>query len=217
MQTKIYQKVLKANDVIAEENRNLIKKYNIFAVNLVGSPGSGKTTLLERTIEQLGNEINFGVIEGDLATSNDADRIKKYNIPVAQINTQGACHLDALMVKQPLSDLPLSEIDVLFIENVGNLVCPAGYDLGENKRVVIMSVPEGDDKPAKYPLIFRKSDAVVITKIDLLDYFDFSIETAYKYAKIVNKNLNLASLSSKTKENFDEWINWLKCNLGSHT
>ena len=113
------------------------------------------------------------------------------------------------MVKQPLVDLPLSELDVVFIENVGNLICPAGYDLGEDKRVVVMSVPEGDDKPAKYPLIFRGSKAVVITKIDLLDYFNFSIENTYKYAKIINKDLKLLSLSSKTKENFNEWINWL--------
>jgi len=171
---RVFTNILKANENIAQKNREIFNKNKVYTINLMSSPGSGKTSLLERTIDSLKNELRIAVIEGDLQTTKDAERIEKYNIPVTQINTDGACHLDANMVASVLDSYNFKEIDLFVIENVGNLVCPAGYDLGEEDRVVMVSIPEGDDKPIKYPLIFHNANVLIINKIDLLPYTNFN-------------------------------------------
>ena len=162
----VERKILKKNDEVASENRQIFKENNIFTINLLSSPGSGKTSLLEKSMEQLNNSIKLGVVEGDVQTDNDAQRIAKYNVPVVQIVTNGGCHLEAKLVQNALENFELSSLDMLVIENVGNLVCPANYDLGEEKKIVMVSTTEGDDKPSKYPSMFRVSDVMIINKID---------------------------------------------------
>lgn len=172
------KKILKANDQLAAERRNVLNKHDVFCVNLVGSPGAGKTALLESLFEAMGPSVSHCVIEGDIAGQVDAERIEKRGVPVVQINTEGMCHLDANMVAAASEGLALDGIDVLWIENVGNLVCTAGYDLGEHLRLVALSTPEGDDKIVKYPAIFQRSNALVVTKIDLLSHLDFDVNKA---------------------------------------
>ncbi len=205
----VERKVLEKNDEVADDLRRGFKKKNITVLNLLSSPGSGKTTLLERTLEKLG-DVKTAVIEGDVQTDNDAQRIAKYNVPVVQIVTNGGCHLDAMLVRDALSNLQLDEAKLLFIENVGNLVCPASYDLGEDKKVVIISTTEGDDKPLKYPKMFRVADVCVLNKIDLLDYVDFDVDVFLQNALRINPNLVFFHASAKTGAGIDEWIDWLK-------
>ena len=207
---KVFTNILKANDSIAQKNRDLFNKNKVYTINLMSSPGSGKTSLLERTIDSLSSELKIAVIEGDLQTTNDAERIEKYNIPVTQINTDGACHLDANMVDGVLGSYNFKEVDLLVIENVGNLVCPAGFDLGEEDRVVMVSTPEGDDKPIKYPVIFRKARVVLINKIDLLAHTNFSIAKIKKDSLNINPNLEIFEISCKTGEGLVNWFGWLK-------
>jgi len=210
----VHTSLLAANDALAKLNREHFEAMGIVAINLISSPGSGKTTLLEHTIEKLGNDIRIGVIEGDIETERDADRIRAKGVPVIQLTTGGACHLDAsmthkglhLLEKEPGGD----EIDLLFIENVGNLVCPATFDLGEHKRVVLVSVPEGPDKPAKYPKAFTSSDIFLITKTDLLPYFDFPVPEAKAEALRLNPKLTVMDFSSTTGEGFDVWLQYLR-------
>jgi hydrogenase nickel incorporation protein HypB len=205
---------LAANDALAKLNRQHFKEMGAVALNLISSPGSGKTTLLEHTIEKLGDEIRIGVIEGDIETERDADRIRAKGVPVIQLTTGGACHLDAsmthkgihLLEKEPGGD----KIDLLFIENVGNLVCPATFDLGEHKRIVLVSVPEGPDKPAKYPKAFTSSDVFLITKTDLLPYFDFPVPEAKSEALHLNPKLTVMDFSSTTGVGFDVWLQYLR-------
>src|SRR5450759_1635152 len=178
MEIKVLRNVLEANDALASENRRLLREKGIYTINLIASPGAGKTAVLERTIDGLKGEFRIAVVEGDVAGSADAVRIGRHQVPVIQINTGGDCHLNANMVRSALGDLPLAEIDLLFIENVGNLVCPAGFDIGEEIKVVILSVAEGDDKPEKYPLIFERSSAMVLNKLDLMGMVDFDMEKA---------------------------------------
>ncbi len=204
------QDILQKNKLLAERNRGYFEGRNILAINLVSSPGSGKTTLLEKTITEMKDEIPFYIIEGDQQTLNDANRIMATGAPVVQINTGSGCHLDASMVKRALKELDVSENAVLMIENVGNLVCPAMFDLGESYRVVIISVTEGDDKPIKYPDMFRTSDICIINKTDLLPYVDFDIEKAKDYALRVNHHLKFFELSAKSGEGMDAWYTWLK-------
>lgn len=211
---KVHQSLLAANDAIAAENRAHFEAMGMVAVNMISSPGSGKTTLLEKTIEQLKGMIRIGVIEGDIETDRDAQRIRAKGVPVVQITTGGACHLDAaqihkglhLLEKEPGGD----KIDLLFIENVGNLVCPATFNLGEHQRVVLVSVPEGPDKPAKYPKSFISSQVFVITKTDLLPYFDFPVAEAKADALHLNPKLQIMPLSSTTGEGFTAWIEYLE-------
>lgn len=205
----VLSKILGKNDVQADENRMHFQNYNILAVNLMSSPGAGKTLLLEKTIEILKDRIKIGVIEGDLETSKDADRIKAKGVPAYQITTGKACHLDAFMVHEGIHNLPLEELDMVFIENVGNLVCPASFDVGSHLNVVLLSIPEGDDKPAKYPVIFDRADAVLITKVDLLPYIDFDVENAEKEIRKINPKANIIILSAKTSEGIDRWINYI--------
>ncbi|NQT76513.1 MAG: hydrogenase nickel incorporation protein HypB [Bacteroidetes bacterium] len=204
------QDVLQKNNLLAERNRGYFEGRNIMAINLVSSPGSGKTSLLEKTITKLKEEIPFYIIEGDQQTLNDANRIMATGAPVVQINTGSGCHLDASMVNRALKELDVSEDAVLMIENVGNLVCPAMFDLGEAHRLVIISVTEGDDKPIKYPDMFRSSDICIINKTDLLPYVDFDIEKAKDYALRVNHQLKFFELSAKSGEGMDAWFTWLK-------
>ena len=178
MEIKVMKNILGENEKIAEENRKFFRDKKVFVINLMGSPGSGKTTLLEKTLAHLAKKINVAVIEGDLFTARDAERIERQNIPVVQINTAGGCHLDAPMIKRAAESLDLDKIDLLIVENVGNLVCPAEFDVGENMKAVVLSITEGDDKPLKYPLIFKESAVVVLNKIDLLPYTNFDIEQA---------------------------------------
>ena len=201
--------VLNKNDLLAERNRGFFEALNILALNLVSSPGSGKTTLLEKTIEKLKDEIKFYVIEGDQQTMNDAGRIDQAGAPVVQINTGNGCHLDAAMINKALKRLDISDDGILMIENVGNLVCPSLFDLGEALRVVIISVTEGDDKPLKYPTMFETSHICVINKTDLLPYVDFDVEKTREYALRVNPELKFFEVSVKSGEGMEDWFNFL--------
>jgi hydrogenase nickel incorporation protein HypB len=203
------QNILSKNELIAERNRGYFEGSEVLALNLVSSPGSGKTTLLERTIADLGSKMDCAVIEGDQQTMNDAERIQKAGAPVIQVNTGNGCHLDALMVNKAMKQLELKRNSILFIENVGNLVCPSLFDLGESKRVVIISVTEGDDKPAKYPTMFETAQLCIINKTDLLPYVDFKLEKVKSTALQVNPRLEFISLSAKTGEGLQAWYDWL--------
>jgi len=205
----IERKVLEKNDQIANELRSKFRSKNMFVINLLSSPGSGKTSLIERTVEYLKDKINISVIVGDVQTDNDAKRIGKLGIPVVQIITHGACHLEAQLVRDAFAKIENESTDLLIIENVGNLVCPAGYDLGEDKKVVIISTTEGDDKPLKYPAMFRNSSAMVINKIDLIPYVNSSVEVIKNNARLINSALQIFELSCKTNDGIQEWCNWL--------
>ncbi|MCG8484239.1 MAG: hydrogenase nickel incorporation protein HypB [Clostridia bacterium] len=205
--------VLNKNNLLAERNRGYFEAKNILALNLVSSPGSGKTSLLERTIKEIGSEVSFYVIEGDQQTMNDAERIESAGAPVVQVNTGNGCHLDADMINKAVKKLEVKDNAALIIENVGNLVCPSMFDLGESKRVVVISTTEGEDKPLKYPNMFSTSDICVINKTDLLPYLDFDIEKAKEYALKVNHHLTFFELSVKTGEGMDKWYAWLKTQL----
>jgi len=204
------QDILQKNNLLAERNRGFFEAKNIRTINLVSSPGSGKTSLLERTITDMKAEIPFFIIEGDQQTLNDAERIDATGAPVVQVNTGSGCHLDASMVHRALKELDVKDDSLLVIENVGNLVCPSMFDLGESHRVVIISVTEGDDKPIKYPDMFRTSDICIINKIDLLPYVDFDVEKAKDYALRVNHHLKFFELSAKNGEGMSAWYEWLK-------
>jgi hydrogenase nickel incorporation protein HypB len=210
----VHASLFAANDALARANREHFDETGAVALNLISSPGSGKTTLLEHTIEALKGEINIGVIEGDIETERDAERIRAKGVPVIQLTTGGACHLDAAMTHKGFHRLQKEpggqNIDLLFIENVGNLVCPATFDLGEHERVVLVSVPEGPDKPAKYPKAFTSSHTFLITKTDLLPYFDFPLEEATGDALRLNPQLKTMNLSSKTGEGMEQWLDYLR-------
>ncbi len=215
----VNQSLLAANTRQAEENRRHFDATGTLAVNLISSPGSGKTTLLEQTIEHLGSELRIGVIEGDIETERDAARIRAKGVPAVQITTGGACHLDARLVHRGLHDLEKEgegkPFDIVFIENVGNLVCPATFDLGEHERVILLSVPEGSDKPVKYPKSFISADSFLITKTDLIDYFDFSITEARREALRLNPELRIFELSVTTGTGLDAWLDYLRQRAGS--
>ena len=210
MEIKVVKNILEANEVIAAQNRALFDEKGIYVLNLMGSPGAGKTTLLEQTIEQVKNKLKIGVIEGDVETSRDAERIATHGIPAVQINTGGACHLDGNMVRGGLKELDLDQINLLIVENVGNLVCPAEFRIGEDDKAMIISVTEGDDKPLKYPLMFQVSTVLLLNKIDLLPYVDFNRERFQSDALKVNPKLKIIPLSCKTGEGLSNWYNWIE-------
>jgi hydrogenase nickel incorporation protein HypB len=216
MKVTVLSHILEANDAIADEIRGILASNRVLAINMMSSPGAGKTTLLERTIERLKTDgVRVGVIEGDIATTRDSDRLRKFDIPIVQINTGSACHLDANMTKNALVNLDCSSIDVLFVENVGNLVCPAEFKIGEDHKVMLLSVTEGDEKPLKYPLMFRESSAMLINKIDLLPYTNFKMDEAKGNALKINPRLMILPLSCTTGEGLDSWINWVKAELAA--
>ncbi len=206
---KVEQDIMGINNLMAERNRGYFEARNITAINLMSSPGSGKTTLLEKTISRLNRKRPVYIIEGDQQTMNDAYRIEAAGAPVVQVNTGNGCHLDAEMINRAVKKLDIAAGSVLLIENVGNLVCPSLFDLGEAERVVIISVTEGEDKPAKYPTIFENADLCIINKTDLLPYVDFNIEKAREYALRINHNLEFIELSATTEEGFEKWMDWL--------
>ena len=203
------RKILRANDQLAEENRARFKQSGAYAVNMVGSPGCGKTTFLEALFRNLDGRAAPAVIEGDIASSIDAERIEKLGIPVVQINTDGACHLDATMVTAAADSLELEKIGLLVIENVGNLVCPAGFDLGENLRIVLLSISEGDDKIAKYPVIFQRSDALIITKTDLLEHSNFNVDRAIGDMRRLAPKAEIFQVSALHNNGMDKVADWL--------
>ena len=206
----VLHSLLHENDHTAKHNRDHFDQHNVLAVNLMSSPGAGKTALLEATIQQLDSNIKIAVIEGDLETENDAERIRKHGVKAIQIATGSACHLDAHMIHQALHNLDLTEFDIVFIENVGNLVCPASFDLGQHLNVTLLSVPEGDDKPAKYPVMFRTSDLVLISKCDLLPILDdFKPERAINYLHDIASTAPVMELSSKDKSGMPQWLDWI--------
>ena len=206
----VVEKVLSANDKLAQENRAILDKAGVFAINLMASPGAGKTSVIEQTIPRLADKLRVGVIDGDVATSIDADRATEAGaFSVVQINTGGECHLDAVMLHEALPNLDLANMDMLVVENVGNLICPANFKLGTHKSILIASVPEGDDKPYKYPGMYRGVDALVINKIDLLPYIPFRMDYFRKGVEILNPGLVTFPVSCKTGEGIDAWIEWL--------
>lgn len=206
----VLHSLLHENDHTAKHNREHFDQHNVLAINLMSSPGSGKTALLEATIQQMGEGLRIAVIEGDLETENDAERIRKHGVKAIQIATGSACHLDAHMIHQALHNLDLSEYDIVFIENVGNLVCPASFDLGQHLNVALLSVPEGDDKPAKYPVMFRTADLVMISKCDLLPILDdFDPERAKKYLQDIASTAPVIALSAKNLSGMNNWIEWV--------
>lgn len=205
----IEQDILLENNLLAERNRGFFEAKNIFVINLMSSPGSGKTSLLEKTLNDLKGKIDIFVIEGDQQTMNDAKRIEATGTPVVQVNTGNGCHLDSAMINRAVKKLEIKENSLLFIENVGNLVCPSLFDLGENLRVVIMSITEGEDKPLKYPTMFQSADICIFTKLDLLPHLDYNLEVAKKHALEVNHHLGFFELSAKSGEGIESWIKWL--------
>ena len=213
----IERKVLEKNDEIAQQNRALFSQHGIFVFNLVSSPGSGKTSILERTLEYLKGKVQIAVIEGDVQTDIDAKRIALYNIPVVQIVTRGGCHLDAQLVHDALNNLPLPNIKILIIENVGNLVCPANYDLGESMKVVVASTTEGDDKPLKYPAMFRIASALIVNKIDLVPYVNCDLKRLERNALQINPQLKIFETSCTTNQGISDWAEWLASRVHQHS
>jgi hydrogenase nickel incorporation protein HypB len=209
MKVSVVRNILEANERIAEQNRTLFSENRLFVINLMSSPGAGKTSLLERTIDALKGELRIGVIEGDIQSTRDAERVAKKGIPVVQINTGGACHLDGNMIRETFHEFDFKEMDLLIVENVGNLVCPAEFKIGEDFKVMILSVAEGDDKPSKYPLMFHESRVLLINKVDLLPFVDCSMEKIRQDALKINPNLDIFEISCKTGEGLAPWYDWL--------
>jgi hydrogenase nickel incorporation protein HypB len=210
MEVKVLKNILGANEQLAEKNQRLLGQNRVFALNVMASPGAGKTSLILETIRRLKDTVKIGVIEGDISSSVDAEAVSKEGVAVIQINTDGGCHLDANMVANALANLPLADIDLLFIENVGNLICPASFALGEHRKVILSSVPEGDDKPIKYPVMFHEADIVVLNKADLLPYVKFDQSAFSRALKGINEKLKIIPVSCTTGEGLSEWISWLK-------
>lgn len=210
MTIKIMQNVLAANDEKAAELRELLRAKGVFMLNLISSPGSGKTTLLEKTLPLLQNKFKVAIIEGDVETDRDAERLAKFNVPVVLINTNGACHLESVSIEQAFTSLDLDNLDLIIVENVGNLVCPAEFDIGENAKIALLSVPEGDDKVIKYPLLFRESKLAILNKIDLLDRTGFDKEAFYTDLQQINAMLDVVEMSCKDNLGLGNWIAWLE-------
>jgi hydrogenase nickel incorporation protein HypB len=210
---KVVRRVLDINDKMAEQNRSIFAAKGIFVLNVMSSPGSGKTTTLEKTLAQIASEVKSAVIVGDICTTHDADRLAVTGVPVVQINTDefgGDCHLAAHVIEKAVGGLDLDDIDLLIVENVGNLVCPAEFDIGEDTRVVVLSVTEGEDKPVKYPLMFRECEVALLNKVDLLPYLDYDKQKAIDFIHQIHPDMPVFEISAKTEEGFQPWIEWLK-------
>jgi len=211
---RVIADILESNARIARQNAEIFNEIGLYVINLMGSPGAGKTSLLEWTIEALSEHLRIGVIEGDIQSSIDAERISRLGIRTVQINTGGACHLDGNMIRPALDDLNLKELDLLIVENVGNLVCPAEFQLGEDAKVMLLSVTEGDDKPQKYPLMFQQSAVLLINKVDLLPYVDCSVNVIEEGSRALNTAIEVFPISCKTREGLEAWSAWLKKHVG---
>jgi hydrogenase nickel incorporation protein HypB len=209
LKVKIVSRILEANDRIAQENRKVFDGAGVFVINLMSAPGAGKTTLLEKTLGDIAG-LRVGVIEGDIAGTDDAERIEKFGVPVVQINTGGACHLDANMINEVLTELPLPELDLVFIENVGNLVCPAEFKVGEDIKVMLLSITEGHDKPLKYPLMFKESSALILNKMDLAPYTNVDVSKIERDALSLNPEITIFKVSCRTGDGIRDWIEWLR-------
>ena len=209
MEIKVIKNILGENDRLAAENQAMFADKKVFVLNFMGSPGAGKTSVLEKTMECLKDKIKMAVIEGDLFTSKDAERIDKYGVPVIQINTAGGCHLDANMVQKTVKEMNLDELDLLVVENVGNLVCPAEFPVGEDARAVVLSVTEGDDKPLKYPLMFKESEIALLNKVDLAPYCNFNMDSAKKDITSLHPGIEVLEVSCTKGQGIDEWCDWL--------
>jgi hydrogenase nickel incorporation protein HypB len=212
----VEKKVLNENQQIAERLRSRFRENNVLCVNLISSPGAGKTSLLERTLQSMDPGTRVAVLTGDIQTENDADRLKRFGFPVRQITTGGTCHLDGRMIEKGLEGWSLADLDILFIENVGNLVCPSSYDLGEEAKIVVLSTAEGEDKPLKYPSIFFKSELMILNKIDLLPYVNFNREQARLNARRVHPEMEIIEVSCTTNDGLDQWLAWLNRRLAAH-
>jgi hydrogenase nickel incorporation protein HypB len=210
MKVSVVRNILEANERIAEQNKALFQEHHLLVINLMSSPGAGKTTLLEKTIDALKKDLRIGVIEGDIQSTSDAERIARKGVPAVQINTGGACHLDGNMIRATFQEFDFSRLDLLVVENVGNLVCPAEFNVGEDFKVMILSVAEGDDKPSKYPLMFHESKVLLVNKIDLLPYVDCSVEKIIKDSLNINPELAIFQVSCKTGEGLEDWYRWLR-------
>ena len=209
MEIKFMKNILGENDRIAAENQALFKEKNVYVINLMGSPGAGKTSVLEKTMERLKDKVNMAVIEGDLFTSKDAERIEKHGVPVIQINTAGGCHLDAAMIQQTAPQLDLDKLDLLVVENVGNLVCPAEFAVGEDEKGVVLSITEGDDKPMKYPLIFKESAIALLNKVDLVPFCNFDLKSAEEDIDTLHPGMKVIEVSCTKDQGVDAWCDWL--------
>lgn len=210
VEVPVVRNILEANDRVAEELNEMFSEKKILCLNLMSSPGSGKTSLLEKTLADLKDEFKMAVIEGDLQTDNDAQRVASTGAQAVQINTEGGCHLNSSQVKEALKHIDLEGLDILFIENVGNLVCPAEFAVGEDHKITLLTVTEGDDKPEKYPLMFHISSVMILNKIDLLPYVDFDLSKAKAHASKLNSDINVFPLSCRTREGLDAWYEWLR-------
>ena len=211
----IQKRILQSNTDFAEKNRKLLKAKGIVTVNIFGSPGSGKTSILEKIIENMKDKISIAVIEGDLYTTKDGERIEGQGIPVVQINTCGACHLDAAMIEKSIQTLKIDDLDLIFIENIGNLVCPASYDLGEDRRITVLSIAEGNDKPLKYPFIFQQSEAVVLNKMDIIKFTDFNLNEFYEDIYSLNKDIKVFLVSARDGDGIEELCNYFTEKVGN--
>ena len=209
MEIKVYHQIMDWNQDVSDQVKETLKEHHTVLINIMGSPGAGKTSLIKNIIEQLRDTFSIGVIEGDITTDIDAKTIAEMNVPSVELNTDGACHIEAMSIQNILKDFELDSIDVLLVENIGNLVCPAEFDIGENMRITILSVPEGDDKVVKYPLMFTDTDCLVINKIDVLPYFDFDMERVKEYIHQRNPQAEVFPISAKTGEGMDAWTEWL--------
>lgn len=209
-QISVKRNILNTNDEIAKKNRDILKEKGIFTINMLGSPGAGKTSVLEQIIMRFKDDINMTVIEGDLYTTKDAERIEKHGVDVLQVNTGGGCHLDASMIEEAMGHIEISDLDFLVIENVGNLVCPASYDLSEDIKVTVLSITEGNDKPLKYPSMFQRSEILIVNKVDLLEYTNFSMDELYKDIKSLNENIEIFEVSCTNGTGIDELVSSLK-------
>ncbi len=214
VEVPVVRNILQANDRLAADNRKRFREAGVYVINLMSSPGAGKTSLLEKTIDALAGRLSMAVIEGDIQSSHDAERIRGKGVRAVQINTGGGCHLDANMIQAAMDSLDLQGLDLLVIENVGNLVCPAEFDLGEHDKIMILSVTEGDDKPLKYPLMFQTASVLLINKIDLLPYIDCDVQAIRNRVRQLNGNQEVFELSCRTGEGMDTWIHWLEEQVG---
>jgi hydrogenase nickel incorporation protein HypB len=210
MEIKVLKNIYGANDQKAEEIRGILSSKRVLMLNLIGSPGSGKTTIIEKTLDIIKTRYNIAIIEGDVATDRDARRLQKYGFPVTLINTDGACHLEALSIEKALEGLKLDETGLIFIENVGNLVCPAEFDIGEHAKIAVLSIPEGDDKPAKYPLLFTEASAVILNKKDLVPYSNFNFSSFYKDLSGLNPRAPVFEISCYEDKGFEKWTGWIE-------